>query len=106
MTTEMIVQLVTGPASALGLAVLIILAGFKLIAMYLPPIIQRHMQQVDKIATRLEELKISRDDNAAIMNDAIAGLHTRLNPIESDVSVIKAIVVKNASQPVAPVNIL
>ena len=49
----------------------------------------------------IEELKQAKDDNAAIMNDAIAGLHTRLNPIESDVSVIKAIVIK--ASPVAAV---
>jgi hypothetical protein len=102
MSGEM-VSVLTGPVSALGLAVAILWGLSRFASKYLPQIIDKHLQQIDdqmecqrQICNRLDDMGTSMVEQTAqsteAMRKAISGVHGRLNPIESDVKEIKSIV--------------
>jgi len=107
MTNEMLLNLVTGPVSALALAVAILWGLSRFAAKYLPQVIDKHLKQIDdqmeaqvKICDRLdqmrEQMSTQHSEQTEIVRKAISGLHGRLNPIENDVKDIKAVI--NAQQ--------
>ena len=107
-TQEMVMNFLTGPVSALSLAVAILWGLGKTMGKYIPQLVDKHLEQIDKqmeaqtqICNRLDDMKtIMHQENAEqteVFRKAVAGLHGRLNPIESDVKEIKAVVgFKNA----------
>ena len=95
-----LMELLTGPFSALVLAITLLWGLYKLAAKYLPKIIERHLQMLDElqesqnaITTRLEQLTTTMTEQHASqtesMRKAIAGLHHRLNPIQDDLKEVK-----------------
>jgi peptidoglycan hydrolase CwlO-like protein len=95
-----IMELLTGPFSALVLAVILLWGLYKLAAKYLPKIIERHVQMIDdlqetqsQITSRLEQLTATMTEQHASqtesMRKAIAGIHQRLNPIQDDIKEVK-----------------
>lgn len=102
-TQEMFMNFLTGPVSALALAVAILWGLGKFAGKYLPQIVDKHLKQIDdqmeaqrKICERLDQMKDSIAEQHTVQTEgfrtAIRGLHGRLNPIESDVKEIKAMV--------------
>ncbi len=109
MSSEMI-NILTGPVSALALAVTILWGLSKFASKYLPQIIDKHLKQIDdqmecqrQICNRLDQMGTSMvEQNASAteaMRKAISGVHGRLNPIENDVKEIKSIVILKREVP-------
>ena len=102
-TQEMVMNFLTGPVSALSLAVAILWGLGKFAGKYIPQIVDKHLEQIDKqmeaqnqICNRLDDMKTvliqEHADQTEVFRKAISGLHGRLNPIENDVKEIKAVV--------------
>lgn len=102
-TQEMVMNFLTGPVSALALAVAILFGLGKFLGKYVPQIVEKHLEQVDKqmkaqeqICNRLDDMKTilhqEHAEQTEVFRKAISGLHGRLNPIENDVKEIKAVV--------------
>ena len=102
-TQEMVMNFLTGPVSALSLAVAILWGLGKFAGKYLPQIVDKHLKQIDdqmeaqrKICERLDQMKDSISEQHTVQTEgfrkAISGVHGRLNPIENDVKEIKAMV--------------
>ena len=105
-STDIVMNFLTGPISALALAVAILWGLSRFAAKYLPQIIEKYFKQMDdqveaqrQICQRLDEMKDSIGDQhttqTEAMRKAVSGLHGRLNPIESDVKEIKAMMTLN-----------
>jgi len=97
-----LLMLLTGPVSALALAVTMLLGIGRLVSKYVPKVIEKHLNQIDEqmktnglIVDRLDQLKDSIADQHAVQTEAtrkaIAGLHGRLNPMENDLKEVKTI---------------
>lgn len=107
-TTDMVMNFMTGPVSALALAVAILWGLGKTMGKYVPQLVDKHLEQIDKqmeaqtqICNRLDDMKTilhqEHAEQTEVFRRAVAGLHGRLNPIENDVKEIKAVVgYKNA----------
>jgi len=102
-TQDMVMNFLTGPVSALALAVAILWGLGKFLGKYVPQIVDKHLEQIDKqmeaqvqICNRLDDMKTilhsEHAEQTEVFRRAVAGLHGRLNPIESDVKEIKAAV--------------
>lgn len=111
MEENMIQEILTGPFSALVLAVTLLMGLYKLAAKYVPKVIEKHLEQMDEqrlaqkaIVDRLQEMhETSRDlreEDRDLFRKLTSGIHGRLNPIESDVKEIKAAVIRQA--PIQP----
>lgn len=103
-TQEMLMNFLTGPVSALALAVAILWGLGRFAGKYVPQIIEKYMKQIDEqvkaqkqICDRLDQMKDAVTEQHMTQTEAyrkaVSGLHGRLNPIENDVKEIKAIVV-------------
>lgn len=103
-TQEMLMNFLTGPVSALALAVAILWGLGRFAGKYVPQIIEKYMKQIDdqvkaqkQICDRLDQMKDAVTEQhmaqTEVYRKAVSGLHGRLNPIENDVKEIKAIVV-------------
>jgi len=95
-----LLMLLTGPVSALALAVTMLFGIGRLVSKYVPKVIEKHLQQIDDqmktnglIVDRLDQLKDSIADQHAVQTEAtrkaIAGIHVRLNPMENDLKEVK-----------------
>ncbi len=111
-TQEMFMNFLTGPVSALALAVAILWGLGKFAGKYVPQIIEKYMKQIDEqvkaqkqICDRLDQMKDAVTEQHTAQTEAyrqaVRGLHGRLNPIENDVKEIKAIVVFKQQQEAA-----
>jgi ribosomal protein S13 len=96
-----LLMLLTGPVSALALAVTMLLGIGRLVSKYVPKVIDKHLKQIDDqmktngmIVDRLDQLKDSIADQHATQTEAtrkaIAGIHGRLNPMENDLKEVKS----------------
>lgn len=100
MNEDNILMLLTGPVSALALAISMLWGISKIIGKYLPKLVDKHLKQIDeqiestkRIVDRLEHM---RDDfseyqtaQSEVTRNAVAGIHKRLNPIENDIKEVK-----------------
>lgn len=101
MSESMLIEILTGPFSALVLAVILLYGLFKLAAKYIPKVVERHLKQIDEqmdsqraITQRLESMESTfrdlREDDRELMRGLASNLHKRLTPIETDIKAIKA----------------
>jgi len=100
MEDSVLMELLTGPFSALVLAITLLMGLYKLAAKYLPKIIQRHVQMIDElqdsqkeIVNKLVQLSTTMTEQHASqtesMRKAIAGVHIRLNHQQDDLKEVK-----------------
>jgi len=100
MEDSVLMELLTGPFSALVLAISLLMGLYKLAGKYLPKIIQRHVQMIDElqdsqqqIVNKLVELSTQMTQQHAnqteAMRKAIAGVHIRLNHQQDDLKEVK-----------------
>ena len=93
-------EFLTGPASALVLAITLLSGLYRLAAKYLPALIDRHIKMIDdmqesqkKIAEKLDQVAVNVTQEHAsqteAMRKAVSGLHSRLNPIQDDLKELK-----------------
>jgi len=103
-------EFLTGPASALVLAITLLSGLYRLAAKYLPALIDRHIRLIDdmqdsqrKISEKLDRDAVSvTQEHAAqneVMRKAISGVHGRLNPLQDDLKEIKIKMGLNLSSP-------
>lgn len=94
------IEFLTGPASALVLAVTLLSGLYRLAAKYLPALIDRHIKLIDdmqeaqqKINEKLDSVAVTVTQEHASQNEAmrkaISGVHSRLNPIQDDLKEVK-----------------
>lgn len=93
-------EFLTGPASALVLAITLLSGLYRLAAKYLPALIDRHIKLIDdmqesqkKINEKLDSVAITVTQEHVSQNEAmrkaISGVHSRLNPLQDDLKEIK-----------------
>ena len=93
-------EFLTGPASALVLAITLLGGLYRLAAKYLPALIDRHIKLIDdmqetqqKIIEKLDTVALTVTQEHAsqteAMRKAISGIHSRLNPIQDDLKELK-----------------
>lgn len=103
-------EFLTGPASALVLAITLLSGLYRLAAKYLPALIDRHIRLIDdmqdsqrKISEKLDQVAVSVTQEHASQNEAmrkaISGVHGRLNPLQDDLKEIKIKMGLNLSSP-------
>lgn len=103
-------EFLTGPASALVLAITLLSGLYRLAAKYLPALIDRHIRLIDdmqdsqrKISEKLDQVAVSVTKEHASQNEAmrkaISGVHGRLNPLQDDLKEIKIKMGLNLSSP-------
>ena len=94
------IEFLTGPASALVLAVTLLSGLYRLAAKYLPALIDRHIKLIDdmqesqqKLNEKLDTVAVTVTQEHASQNEAmrkaISGVHSRLNPIQDDLKEVK-----------------
>ena len=94
------IEFLTGPASALVLAITLLSGLYRLAAKYLPALIDRHIKLIDdmqdcqkKINEKLDSVAVTVTQEHASQNEAmrkaISGVHSRLNPLQDDLKEIK-----------------
>jgi ABC-type Zn uptake system ZnuABC Zn-binding protein ZnuA len=94
-------ELLTGPLSALALAIIMIYTIGRWLAKFVPTVVAKYMEQTDKTIEQLDKLNQSMQAHNAKMNDQTdqiiekvrstsAGLHARLNTIEPVIIKIEA----------------
>ena len=94
------IEFLTGPASALVLAVTLLSGLYRLAAKYLPALIDRHIKLIDdmqdsqqKLNEKLDSVAVTVTQEHASQNEAmrkaISGVHSRLNPIQDDLKEVK-----------------
>ena len=88
-TTDMVMNFMTGPVSALALAVAILWGLGKTMGKYVPQLVDKHLEQIDKqmeaqtqICNRLDDMKTilhtEHAEQTEVFRRAVAGLHGRL----------------------------
>lgn len=93
-------EFLTGPASALVLAITLLSGLYRLAAKYLPALIDRHIKLIDdmqesqkKLNEKLDNVSVTVTQEHASQNEAmrkaISGVHSRLNPIQDDLKEVK-----------------
>ena len=94
------IEFLTGPASALVLAVTLLIGLYRLAAKYLQALIDRHIKLIDDMQESQQKLNEELDTVAVTvthehasqneaMRKAISGVHSRLNPIQDDLKEVK-----------------
>ena len=100
MNEESLMMFLTGPFSGLALALVMLWGIGKMVAKYVPKIVDKHLQQIDeqikangKIVDRLDQMREAVNEQHAqqteAMRLAVSGLHKRLNPMENDIKEVK-----------------
>jgi uncharacterized protein YoxC len=94
-------ELLTGPLSALALAVIMIVTIGKWLAKFVPTVVSKYMEQTDKTIEQLDKLNASMQAHTERtthqteliiekVRSTSAGLHSRLNAIEPVILELKA----------------
>jgi len=94
-------ELLTGPLSALALAVIMIVTIGKWLAKFVPTVVSKYMEQSDKTIEQLDKLNASMQAHTERtthqteliiekVRSTSAGLHSRLNAIEPVILELKA----------------
>jgi uncharacterized protein YoxC len=102
-------ELLTGPLSALALAVIMIYTIGRWLAKFVPTVVAKYMEQTDKTIEQLDRLNTAIQEHTAqslARTDQIiekqrsttAGIHSRLNNIEPQIIEIRAAVVKPSKE--------
>ena len=102
-------ELLTGPLSALALAIIMIVTIGRWLAKFVPTVVAKYMEQTDKTIEQLDKMNTSMQEHSDRCNqqtEAIiekvrstsAGLHNRLNAIEPIIIKIEANQQKNAPE--------
>jgi len=102
-------ELLTGPLSALALAIIMIVTIGRWLAKFVPTVVAKYMEQTDKTIEQLDKMNVSMQEHSDRCNqqtEAIiekvrstsAGLHNRLNAIEPIIIKIEANQQKNAPE--------
>lgn len=102
-------ELLTGPLSALALAVIMIYTIGRWLAKFVPTVVAKYMEQTDKTIEQLDRLNSAIQEHTAqslARTDQIiekqrsttAGIHSRLNNIEPQIIEIRAAVVKPSKE--------
>lgn len=102
-------ELLTGPLSALALAVIMIYTIGRWLAKFVPTVVAKYMEQTDKTIEQLDRLNGAIQEHTAqslARTDQIiekqrsttAGIHSRLNNIEPQIIEIRAAVVKPSKE--------
>ncbi len=102
-------ELLTGPLSALALAVIMIYTIGRWLAKFVPTVVAKYMEQTDKTIEQLDRLNAAIQEHTAqslARTDQIiekqrsttAGIHSRLNNIEPQIIEIRAAVVKPSKE--------
>ena len=100
MEHDSMMMLLTGPASALALAVTMLIGIGRMVSKYIPQLVDKHIRQIDeqieasrKISERLdlmhERMNEQHVQNSETIRSVISGVHKRLNPIENDIKEMK-----------------
>jgi len=100
MESESMMMLLTGPASALALAVTMLLGIGRMVSKYVPQLVDKHIKQIDeqieasrKISERLdamhERMNEQHVQTSETIRTVVSGVHKRLNPIENDIKEMK-----------------
>ena len=100
MTEDNLIMLLTGPFSGLALALIMLWGIGKMVAKYVPKIVDKHLHQIDEqikankgICDRLDEMRENISEQHMQQTEAtrkaISGLHGRLNPMENDIKEVK-----------------
>jgi uncharacterized protein YoxC len=95
------IELLTGPLSALALAVIMIYTIGRWLAKFVPTVVSKYMEQTDKTIEQLDKLNASMQAHTEKCNQQTelivekvrstsAGIHARLNNIEPVILDIKA----------------
>jgi uncharacterized protein YoxC len=102
-------ELLTGPLSALALAIIMIVTIGRWLAKFVPTVVAKYMEQTDKTIEQLDKMNVSMQEHSDRCNqqtEAIiekvrstsASLHNRLNAIEPIIIKIEANQQKNAPE--------
>ena len=102
-------ELLTGPLSALALAIIMIVTIGRWLAKFVPTVVAKYMEQTDKTIEQLDKMNQSMQQHSDRCNqktEAIiekvrstsAGLHNRLNALEPIIIKIEANQQKNAPE--------
>ena len=102
-------ELLTGPLSALALAIIMIVTIGRWLAKFVPTVVAKYMEQTDKTIEQLDKMNQSmqeHSDRQSQQTEAIiekvrstsAGLHNRLNALEPIIIKIEANQQKNAPE--------
>jgi len=102
-------ELLTGPLSALALAIIMIVTIGRWLAKFVPTVVAKYMEQTDKTIEQLDKMNTSmkeHSDRCNLQTEAIiekvrstsAGLHNRLNALEPIIIKIEANQQKNAPE--------
>jgi uncharacterized coiled-coil DUF342 family protein len=100
MNEESLMMFLTGPFSGLALALVMLWGIGKMVAKYVPKIVDKHLNQIDeqikansKICDRLDQMREAVNEQhtqqTEAMRKAVSGLHSRLNPMENDIKEVK-----------------
>lgn len=100
MEHDSMMMLLTGPASALALAVTMLIGIGRMVSKYVPQLVDKHIRQIDeqieasrKISERLDQMNERMNEqhvqNSETIRSVISGVHKRLNPIENDIKEMK-----------------
>jgi len=100
MNEDSLMMFLTGPFSGLALALVMLWGIGKMVAKYVPKIVDKHLHQIDeqikansKIVDRLDQMREAVNEQHAqqteAMRLAVSGLHKRLNPMENDIKEVK-----------------
>lgn len=95
------IQLLTGPLSALALAVILLYTVGKWAAKFVPTVVNKYMEQSDKTIEQLNALNtalVAHTERSSVQTDQMiekvrstsAGLHARLNNIEPIILELRA----------------
>lgn len=100
MEHDSLMMMLTGPVSALALAVAMLWGIGRLVSKYVPQLVDKHLAQIDEqiaankqMVERLDQMRDLMSDHQTqqteVTRGAVAGIHKRLNPIERDISDMK-----------------
>lgn len=85
----MIIQLLTGPVAALGLCIVALYYIGKWIGTHVPKIIEKHMEQIDKIVSSHEEDRTMYKESLETLTTTMTGMKEEIKDIKKDVKEIK-----------------
>jgi len=94
------IEIASGPASGLLIAFSIIIGLYRLAAKYLPKVIEKHLENLDRqmetqreIGENMQQLRTDITQEHAMQTEAfrksLAGVHQRFNPLQDDLRDIR-----------------
>ena len=90
MTTPELVQALTGPFSAMILAVIMLMASGRWLAKYVPMYLNRHLDQIDKMVDSHNEDRVAWQEGLQTLTEQLNLLNRDIMEIRNGVQEIRA----------------